>query len=213
MTKPLVILGGGGHSAVLIDVLRQQNREIFGLVSPNFPPDSRIFNDIPHFTTDEEVLAFDKNTVQLVNGIGSLPGNNLRAEIYKKFISLGYEFESVVSRNAVVSEFAELGSGVQVMSGAVIQAGVSIGSNSIVNTGAIIDHDCNLGANNHIAPGVTLSGMVSSGESVHFGTGSSVIQSITIGNNVVVGAGATITKNIVANTICMPASGKIRDLK
>ena len=161
-----------------------------------------MFSDIPHFTNDNDVLNYDKHSVRLVNGIGSLPGNNLRARIYQYFIKLGYEFETIVANNSMVSIYAQLAAGTQVMPGAIIQTGVNIGHNCIINTGAIIEHDCDLGVDNHVAPGVTLCGQVSSKRNVFFGAGSSVIQSVTIGENVVIGAGSTITQNIEDNLVC-----------
>jgi sugar O-acyltransferase (sialic acid O-acetyltransferase NeuD family) len=198
-------LGSGGHASVLVDILKQQRRVILGFVSPGVHPESQVFCDIPHFAEDDDVFAFDKSEVKLVNGIGSIPGNNLRTLFYNYFSSNGYEFETIISSDSLVSSYAQLHDGVQVMAGAIIQTGAVIGSNSIINTGAIVDHDCNLGINNHVAPGATLSGQVHSEENVHFGTGASVIQCVKIGKNVVIGAGAAITKNVQENTICFPS--------
>lgn len=203
MTKPLIILGAGGHASVLMDMLLEQRREIIGVVCPSIPTNN-IFKNVPHLEKDDDVLEYGRNDIKLVNGIGSLPGYNLRSSIFNYFVAHGFEFETVVSQKAIVSTRVVLAQGVQIMSGAVVQAGVVIGSNSIVNTGAIIDHDCNLGCDNHVAPGVTLSGGVVSKENVHFGTGSSVIQQVQIGGNAVVGAGAVLTKNLLSHGMCYP---------
>lgn len=205
MSKPLLILGSGGHASVLVDILLQQKREILGVVSPQIESKSKVFDGIKNFKNDDDVLQFEKQSIKLVNGIGSLPGNSLRASIYSKFKALGYEFETIIAPNAIISKCTELHEGVQVFTGAIIQTGVKIYQNTIVNTGAIIDHDCVIGENNHIAPGVTLSGQVTTSKHVHIGTGASVIQSVSIGNDVVIGAGATITKNIEPNIVCLPA--------
>jgi len=206
VNKPLLILGGGGHAGVLVDILRQQNREILGVVSPEKPYNCKIFESIPHYDCDEDVLRFDKREVRLVNGIGSLPKKNLRTKMYQRFIAIGYKFETVVESTAIVSTYAELNKGVQVMAGAIIQTGATIGANSIINSGAIVEHDCNIGMYNHIAPGATLSGQVQTADNVHVGTGASVIQAVFIGNNSIIGAGSTITKNISDNIVCFPAS-------
>ena len=205
MIKPLLILGAGGHASVIVDILREQKREIIGVVSPQIDLNRAVFKGIQHYTCDEDILDFATDTVRLVNGIGAMPGASLRTSIYRNFISLGYEFETVVSSSAVVSSHAVLAAGSQIFPNATVQTGANIGENTIINSGAIIEHDCLVGKNNHVAPGATLSGDVQSGENVHFGTGSSIIQSIIIGNGVVIGAGATITKNVADNTICFPA--------
>jgi sugar O-acyltransferase (sialic acid O-acetyltransferase NeuD family) len=203
--KPVIVLGAGGHAAVLIDILKQQKRNIVAIVSPDLTQKGPVFDGIEVLLQDKDVLKFEPETITLINGIGSIPGNKLRENLYKDFIDKGYHFETVVSDNAIVSHYAILADGVQVMAGAVIQVGTSIGANCIVNTSAIIDHDCEIGRHNHIAPGATLSGGVVTGDGVHIGTGANIIQLITVGADVVVGAGTTITKDVEKNTICYPA--------
>jgi len=203
--KPVIVLGAGGHAAVLIDILKQQKRKIIAIVSPDLTQKGPIFDGIKMFFQDEDVLKFEPEMISLVNGIGSIPGNKLRENLYKDFTDRGYHFEIVVSDNAIVSPYAKLADGVQVMAGAVVQAGTLISENCIINTSAVIDHDCEIGCHNHIAPGATLSGGVITGDGVHIGTGANIIQLITVGANVVIGAGTTITKSVEKNTVCYPA--------
>lgn len=203
--KPVIVLGAGGHAAVLIDILKQQKREIIAIVSPDLKQKGPVFDGIKVLLQDEDVLTFESEAIFLVNGIGSIPGNKLRENIYRDFVDKGYHFEIVVSDNAIVSPYATLADGVQVMAGAVVQTGTMISENCIINTSAAIDHDCEIGRHNHIAPGATLSGGVITGPSVHIGTGANIIQLITVGADVVVGAGTTITKDVEKNTICYPA--------
>lgn len=205
MNDGVLVIGSGGHASVLLEMLIEQEINILGYVSPLPAINQKLFSDLHWHKIDEDILLFDMLTIKLVNGIGSLPGNTLRADFYNKYKKLGYSFATLVSKDASVSRCATLEEGVQVMRGALIQTGTSVGYNSIVNTGSIVDHDCSIGSNNHIAPGVTISGHVISKENVHFGTGSVVIQSINVNKNVVLGAGTTITKDIDKNTICYPA--------
>jgi sugar O-acyltransferase (sialic acid O-acetyltransferase NeuD family) len=205
MSNDVLVIGAGGHASVLLEMLIAQGTNVIGYISPLPAVNQKLFSDFHWFKCDDDILQFDKSNIKLVNGIGSLPGNTLRADFYSKYKKAGYCFETVVSRHAFVSKYAELAEGVQIMCGAIVQTGVSVGCNSIINTGAIIDHDASIGSNNHIAPGVTISGQVTSKENVHFGTGCSVIQLIKINENAVIGAGATITKNIESNAVCYPA--------
>lgn len=199
MSKPILVLGAGGHAAVLVDVLRQLNHTIVGLVAKDKPKDVLVFAGIPYYSSDDDVLAFDKHAVLLANGIGSLPGVNIRARVHLQFQQAGYQFVTVVSPRAIVSDYCCLADGVQVMPGAIINANSVIGEGTIVNSGAIVEHDCVIGAHNHIAPGAVLSGNVSTGDYVHIGTGAAIIQAIKIGSNVMVGSGATVTKNLDNN--------------
>ncbi|TWX71933.1 acetyltransferase [Colwellia demingiae] len=205
MSDSVLLIGSGGHASVLLEMLIEHKINIMGYVSPSPASNHMLFSQYRWYQNDEDILQFDKATIKLVNGIGSLPGNTLRADFYTNYKILGYSFVTLVSKDAGVSRYATLDEGVQVMRGAIIQTGASVGYNSIVNTGSIVEHDCSIGSNNHIAPGVTISGQVTSQKNVHFGTGSSVIQSININENVIVGAGSTITKDVEENCICFPA--------
>jgi len=212
LNKKRFILGSGGHASVLADILFQQQKAIEGIAGPAEKSFRKALENLTCYQ-DSDLLSLKPEDILLINGIGSIPGNSLRFDLYKKFKELGYSFESVIAPNAIVSPFAILGSGVQIMQGAIIQAGAIIGDNTIINSGAIVEHDCIIGCNNHLAPGVILSGQVESKNNVHFGTGASVIQSIQIGNNSVIGAGATITKNVDDNEIIFPAKVTKKALK
>jgi sugar O-acyltransferase (sialic acid O-acetyltransferase NeuD family) len=205
MNDGVLLIGSGGHASVLLDMLIQQKIKVLGYLSPIPAVNQKLFSDLHWYKSDEDILLFDKLKIKLVNGIGSIPGNTLRADFYKNYKKLGYSFATLVSTDASVSRYVILEEGVQVMRGAMIQTGTCIGYNSIVNTGSVVDHDCSIGNNNHIAPGVSISGQVASQSVVHFGTGSTVIQSININENVVIGAGTSITKDIDKDTVCYPA--------
>lgn len=199
MSDSVVVMGAGGHASVLMDILQQNQCSILAIVSPRMLGNSERYRGVPCLESDDDVLAFDKNTVSLVNGIGGPPGQIARWKLFSRFSEAGYKFPAVVSRYAHVSPFATLGSGVQVMAGAIVQAGAFVGENTIVNTGAIIDHDCSVGVNNHIAPGAVLCGGVTTAENVFIGASATVIQQTCIAHSAVVGAGAVVIRGVEEN--------------
>ncbi|WP_339862408.1 acetyltransferase [Paremcibacter congregatus] len=209
MNKPVIILGAGGHSAVLIDILRKQQRPIIALVAPKVSS-SAIFENFQIFQNENDILKYSPEDIGLVNGVGSLPGSNLRHDLFTNFSNKGYQFETIIDESAIISPYAILMQGVQVMAGVVIQTGSQVGENTIVNTGAIIDHDCQVGSSNHIAPGSVLSGNVITNANVHIGTGAQIIQSIQIEKNAIIGAGTTITKNVFESEIIFPARNYVK---
>lgn len=200
MTKPLVILGAGGHAAGLAEILKKQGHTLLGVVSPHPLAPRGPLADVPHINGDEALLEqFGPEQVELVNGVGALPGKDLNWTLFQRFTGLGYRFASVISPHAILSEYITLGQGVQIMAGAIVQAGVQIGDNTLLNTGCIVEHDCAIGRDVHIAPGVVISGGVRIGNGSHIGTGSSIIQGVAIGEGAVVGAGTVIVKNVPAH--------------
>ena len=201
LLKPLVIIGAGGHASVLVDILLSQGRQILAFVSPDSVVNRSVFSGIPHIHSDHDLDRFEADKVLLVNGLGMLPGSILRQEIYQHYLSLGFEFETIIASSAEISEFAFLGKGVQVLSKAVIQTGASVGEQTIINSGAIIEHDCRLGALNHVATQATLCGQVKTEDSVFVGAGATVIQNMCLGSKSVVGAGAVLVNDLDASAI------------
>lgn len=199
LNKPVLVIGAGGHAAVLVDILRQLDCKILGLVASSPPSAKPIFSGLNFYASDDDVLKFNAEDILLVNAVGALPGKNLRVHLHEKFKRYGYHFMTVVSPNAILSEYALLAEGVQLLPGSIVNANAVIGVASIINSSAIVEHDCTIGRFNHIAPGSVLCGNVVTEDFVHVGTGANVIQGIHIGEHTVVGAGATVTKNLTSN--------------
>ena len=210
MSKPLVIIGAGGHASVLAETLLTEGRSIIAVISPEDISDNSPLVGINRLTNDEDLLtAYSPGQVELVNGMGAIPGNDMHFQLFTYFSEHGYRFISVISPDATVSKYAQLADGVQIMAGAIVQTNASININCIVNSGAIIEHDCCIGAHNHIAPNATLSGGVITGSQVHIGTGACVIQSIKIGQQAVVGAGCTVVRDVPEKQVIVPARSRI----
>lgn len=143
MDKPVIMLGAGGHSNVLIDCLKLQDRKIIGITVPD--PKSKELFGIPVIGTDEEVYNYSFKEIKLVNGLGTIGSMEKRKNIYLRFKSDGYTFASVIHPVAIIASQVALEEGVQIMAGAIIQPGCHIGANSIINTKASVDHDCQIG--------------------------------------------------------------------
>lgn len=196
--KPVIVLGAGGHAKVVVEALRLNGRNIIGVTNKEKNLGDK-FIGINVLGDDSKIFDYSSNEVELVMGIGALPGNNNHWEITARLESEGYSFSQVIHPSAVIAQDVSLDSGVLIMAGVIIQAGAKIGRHCIVNTGCIIDHDCIIDAKCHIAPGVTLSGGVSVGKATHIGTGTSVIQNITIGSDCLIAAGSIVHEDIESN--------------
>lgn len=208
--KPLVLIGSGGHASVLADILLGQGREILAVVSPDYISSKAVFAGLVHLTQDEEVKRFSPDRVHLVNGVGMLPRSTLRQRVNKKFLDLGYQFETVIASDAQISRFATIHAGVQILSGARVQTGVQIAQHTIVNSCALVEHDCQIGTYNHIAPHATLCGGVCTQDSVYIGANATVIQGLFLESNCMVGAGAILTQSLKKNSTCYPARTYIK---
>ena len=192
-SKPLIVLGNGGHATVVTEILLAQGYEILGFTTPIFEDN---YFGLPYLGMDEAINNYNPTDIELVLGLGMLKPNSVREKIFIHFKERGYTFKSVIHSSAITSPSAQLAEGVQIMAGVIIQTATTIADNTIVNTGAIIDHDVRIGAHVHIAPGTKISGAVQIGNSTHIGTGTTIIQGIEIGESCLIGAGSVVVKNI-----------------
>jgi UDP-perosamine 4-acetyltransferase len=197
MTKPVVILGGGGHARVVIDALRCAGHEIAGVIDPKPEVAQTLPKGVAWLGGDLSSRARASEVVVAI-GVGSLEPSvhNPRFKLFTEAKTFGFEILSFRHPSAIVAADVELGEGSQLMAGAILQSGVRIGVNCIINTGASLDHDCRIGDHVHIAPGVVLSGTVKVGTGSHLGTGAIVIQNIRIGEWAMIAAGAVITSDV-----------------
>jgi UDP-perosamine 4-acetyltransferase len=207
INSPVIIIGGGRHAKVLIDLLKQQSVSIIGIADPNMTGYTVL--GVPIIGDDQVIFGFAADQIELVNGVGSTEDLGKRITVFEFFKSSGYHFATLIHPATVIGMQVEIGEGVQIMAGAIVQTSSRIGDNTMINTKVAVDHDCTIGPHVHLAPGVTLSGGVMVGEGTHIGTGATVIQNIRIGKNSIVGAGAVIIKDVPDNAVVVGVPGKV----
>ena len=208
----VIIIGGGGHTRVLIGAARARGLALRGIITRNAALVGTYIFDVPVLGL-EEAYALDADVMTLLNGVGNAAtsagaGLATRSSIFNRYTARGFTFLSLVSPEAMVQCCVTLGAGAQVMAGAVIQPGTIIAENVVVNTRASIDHDCHIGMHTHIAPGAVLSGEVVVGEASHIGAGAIVTQGVRIGSHVVVGAGALVTRDVPDGMLLRPVASE-----
>ena len=199
-TRPLVLLGAGGHAQVLVALVRATGGEFLGVCDPLLTAsDVSRWNEIKVLNNDSALERIGPDMAGLVLGIGQIVTGNLRERIYLTWSERGYEFPALIHPTAWIAPGVEYKDGTQIMAGCVIQPGCQIGVNSILNTRASLDHGCRIGNNVHVAPGATLCGSVTVDDGAFIGAGATVIQGVHIGAGAVVGAGVTLVRSVASN--------------
>lgn len=200
--KNILIVGGGGHSRVLMDAIASTGRfDIKGILDPILKPGT-IIDGVKVLGGDDLLSSKYKPSGYVIAiGVGSIRASRTRQELFEKISKMGFEFPAIIHKTAYVSKRSKVSDGAQVFARAVIQPGAVIGENTIINTGAIIEHDAIIGAHSHISPGAVLGGGVRVGSGSHIGLGARVIQGITIGAGATVGAGAVVVSDIADGQI------------
>lgn len=189
-----VLLGGGGHAAVILDVLTRLGHRTLGYVAPTASARSL---GVPWLGKDEVALAngWPGGTFAAL-GLGKIRIEGVRMRVLDAFNGSGLTFPEIVSPAATVQSHVILGQATVVLDGAVVATGSRLGRACIINTRSVVDHDSVLGVNVHVAPGATVCGSASIGDNCIIGAGATVIHSIAVCADVVIGAGATVVKDI-----------------
>lgn len=195
-TKPVIVIGAGGHARVVIEALLEMGITPIGATDANTSRVGETLLGIEILGDDHALEQHPPSQVDLVMGIGSTQVGLFRKELFQIFKNRGYRFAGVRHPSAVISRETTIGEGAQIMAGAIIQPGCTISQGVIVNTGARVDHDSFIGSFSHIAPGVILAGNVQVGDNCHVGCGALVLQNIRIGDGATVGLGAAVIRDV-----------------
>ena len=191
--KQIVLVGGGGHCSVVIDILaRVEGYQVVGIADRRERVGDLVSGTEIRYT-DGDLPDLPRSGVEYaLVCVGTTSSKRLRKRLFDCIEACGYRLPTVVDPNAVIMRGVSIGDGTVVMPGAVVGTYARIGCNCIINTGAVVEHDCVVHDHVHVAPGAVLSGSVEVGENTFVGAGSCVIQSVRIGSDTTVGAGAVV---------------------
>ncbi len=188
----IIIVGAGGHAAVVADALLAAGMHVLGFVDNDPSAQGRELCGLRVLGDDAALAGHDPARCALANGLGGTRGEGLRAVVQSRLEAAGWHFVTVRHPGATVSAFAKLGPGVQLMANSVVQAGAILGAGCIVNTAAVVEHDVKLGPYVHVACNATVCGGVTVGGHSHVGAAAVIRQGVRLGEGSVVGAGAVV---------------------
>jgi UDP-perosamine 4-acetyltransferase len=191
----VVLLGAGGHAAVVADALTAAGRRpVAALVHDRTSPSGEL--GVPLVEDREAIERFPPDRYELAMAVIGFGAGVRRHRLAQTWRGLGYRFATVVHPTAVIATGATLDEGAQVLAAAVLQPRCRIGRDAIVNTGAIVEHDCRLAEGSHLAPRVVLGGEVGVGERSQIGLGAVVIEGLRVGADSLVAAGAVVVRDV-----------------
>lgn len=214
MTLPIIIVGAGGHAVVVADALLAAGARVLGFTDADPSRHGLTLCGLPVLGNDRILDGHTPESVQLANGIGgvgSRRGEPLRRTVQQRLALGGWQFMTVRHPSAVVSPFARVSAGAQLLAVCVVQAGACIGTGAIINTASVVEHDVSIGDWTHVAPRALLCGDVTVGARCHVGAGSVVRQGLHIGDDTVIGAGAVVVRNTTGGVLMGVPARQMKD--
>lgn len=210
MSRPVIIVGSGGHAAVVADALLAAGVRVLGFIDTD---PARIGVRVCGLAVLGSEAVLDSHTpgaALLANGIGGVRSQGLRKPVQQRLESRGWEFATVQHPSAIVSKFATIAAGAQLLAGSIVQTNARIGKGAIVNTAAVIEHDVDIGEFAHVAPRALLCGAVVVGDGSHIGAGAVVRQHVRLGPQTMVGAGAVVVADFAGDSTLVGVPARIK---
>ncbi|MEN3372854.1 biotin/lipoyl-containing protein [Dechloromonas sp. ZS-1] len=198
----ILILGGGGGAALVLDILaRKMNQAAVGILDNNPKMAGMELMGIPILGGFELVDAlwrdgaFDAVISTIVRDVFD------RAKIYNRFIKMGIPFTNVIDPEARIGRDVILGKGNLIIYGAYLATGVKIGNNNFLAAGTFIEHHSEIGNHCTFGPRTSLAGAVSVGDHVKFGMQVAIEPQLKIGSESVIASGVVVTSHVPARTL------------
>src|SRR5687768_7706468 len=117
--EPLVLIGGGGHAKVVIEILEEMAQfEVIGCITSN--GDGSMVLDTPVLGDDSQLTRIYRSGIR--NAFVAIGDNRLRFRLTSMAKEMGFVMVNAISPQATISRRTNLSTGIAIMGGAVINS-------------------------------------------------------------------------------------------
>lgn len=187
MNKEVVVIGGGGHAKVVIDIIELSGDKVKGILDDGLEIGTMvdgypIIGKINDCQKDLECL--------YIIAIGS---NEVRNDIVNK---LNVPWYTAIHPSAIISKTAYVDEGSVIAANVVVNSGAMVGKHCIVNSSSIVEHGDIIKDFVHISSGVTIGGEVVIGENSMIDLGCIIQRNIKIASGSKIEAGYVVASDM-----------------
>lgn len=211
MTRPLYLIGGGGHAKAVIEIVEKlTSHQIIGIVELESYADTQLLG-YEILTEGVEFSCLPNANADFLVAIGQVKDATPRVRSFNKLKSLNKSLATILSTLSHVSERANVGEGSIIMDFTMVGPDVHIGKNCIVNNFAQVEHDSTIGDHCHLSTNTVVNGGCELGDKVFLGSGSIILNGISIGSQSIIAAGEVVRMNVPEK--CLFVGGNIKYLE
>lgn len=190
--KDIILIGGGGHCKSVIDVIEHEGSyKIAGIIDKSHLVGTKVLGHTV-IASDNDLPKLAKEYKNAIICVGHIKTPLLRIQLFDMAVNAGFTLPCVISPNAYVSKYTELGSGTIIMHHAIVNANVSIGDNCILNSKSLIEHDCSISNHCHISTNATINGGATIESGCFIGSNVTTKEQVTIAKNSFIKAGSLV---------------------
>lgn len=137
----LLIIGAGGHGRVVAETAELEGR----WDNINFLDDRTDVDIVLGHKIIGKMDDYKRFVDRYEYVIVCIGDNEIRIELIKEILKVGYKVPVIIHPRAFVSKYSEVGDGSVILAGVVINTGSKIGMGCIININSCVDHDCVVG--------------------------------------------------------------------
>ena len=204
----LIVYGAGGMGKELMWQISSQlgdKYNILGFVDDSAEKLNTVINGFKVIGDTEWLLSYNE-PVSVAVAVGDSNARERVVTTLRKNNNI--TFPNIISDDAIIYDFVEMGEGNIICPGSIITVNVKIGNFVICNRSCNIGHDDVIGDYVTLNPSVTLSGNVTLYDKSNIGSGTVITQGNSIGEGTVIGAGAAVISDIPANCTAVGVPAK-----
>jgi sugar O-acyltransferase (sialic acid O-acetyltransferase NeuD family) len=196
MNTPVIIFGAKGMGKVALDIFQSNDVVVYCFLDDDAKLHGSEISDIAVLggTSDEEFL---KYIGKKCSAFIASDDNKYRESL----IEMLKENRKVMPVNAIhrqayVSEFAFIGHGNMINTGAIVNSNCKIANHCILSAGSIVDFDAELEDYVQVGAGSIINSGVKVGKGAFIGSGVTVVSGIKVGKKARIGAGSVVIADV-----------------
>ena len=193
-SKPVLILGAGGHGQVVAQAVLASGRSVLGFLDDD---KEKLGQTVEGFyilgDSNDAPDLLSQNDASLIVAIGDNQKRHLKLF---SLLNANLELTTVIHPSAVVAPNTLIGLGTVIMPLAVVNTGAEIAQGVIVNSSSVIEHNVKVGVCAHISPRAVVAGDSVVSDRVWVGAGAVIKEGLTLGTDAIVGAGAVVLEDV-----------------